>query len=121
MKIIYPVNKSIKLKINPSIYEKINTDIGVSIITCTNKMNKCKNIIDNFNRQNHQKKELIIVLNNNNLKIDKWRNNLCKYDNLKINQLDQKVTLGECINFAIDKSKYPIIAKFDDDDYYGTK
>lgn len=119
MKIIYPVNKSIKLKINPSIYEKINTDIGVSIITCTNKMNKCKNIIDNFNRQNHQKKELIIVLNNNNLKIDKWRNNLCKYDNLKINQLDQKVTLGECINFAIDKSKYPIIAKFDDDDYYG--
>ena len=119
MKILYPVNKSVKFKINTLIYNKINTNVGVSIITCTNKKNTFENITNNFNRQNHQNKELIIVLNNNNLKIDKWRYDLGKHNNLKIYQLDQHLTLGECINFAIDKCKYPIIAKFDDDDYYG--
>ncbi len=33
----------------------------------------------------------------------------------------KKISLGKCLNFAVDKSKYDIIAKFDDDDYYGPK
>ncbi len=119
MKTLYPVNKNIKSKITPLIYKNIDTCIGISIITCTNKENKCDNILNNFIRQNHQNKELIIILNNNNLKIDKWKYKLCKFNNINIYQLDQKITLGECINFAINKSNYPIIAKFDDDDYYG--
>lgn len=119
MNILYPVNKCTKIKINPSLYENINTDIGVSVITCTNKKNKYQSILNNYNRQVYQKKELIIILNDNSLEIDKYK--IDKQSNVKIFQLDQKITLGECLNFAVDKSKYPIISKFDDDDYYAPK
>ena len=33
--------------------------------------------------------------------------------------LFRSISLGECLNFAVAKSKYCIISKFDDDDYYG--
>ncbi len=117
---LYPVNKTINFKINPSIYMKMdNKNTGVSIITCTNKKNHMDIILNNYIRQNHLKKELIIILNNNQLKIDNWRNKTNEY--IKIYQLDQNISLGECLNFATNKCKYPIIAKFDDDDYYGPK
>lgn len=122
MNLLYPVNKSIKLKVNHHIYKKINTkNIGVSVITCTNKKNHMNIILDNYIRQDFPKKELIIILNNNNLKIDAWKNKLNQNTNIKIYQLDSKISLGECLNFATSKCKYPIIAKFDDDDYYGPK
>ncbi|MTI48989.1 MAG: glycosyltransferase family 2 protein [Firmicutes bacterium] len=97
------------------------SDTDVSVITCTNKPHTLDSIINNFNRQSYEKKELIIVLNSNKLNLYSWRQNVQQYNNVNIYQLDEKVTLGECLNFAINKSKYGIIAKFDDDDYYGPR
>lgn len=115
-----PLNKSIKKNIPLDILNKINTDnLGVSIITCTNKFQYMNNIFNNYENQKHPKKELIIILNNNNLDIICWKNKAKSFNNVNIYQLDEKVTLGECLNFAVKKTKFDIIAKFDDDDYYG--
>lgn len=32
--------------------------------------------------------------------------------------MPEHVTLGACLNYAVSKTRYGIIAKFDDDDYY---
>lgn len=94
---------------------------GVSIITCTNKVDTLDNIINNFIQQDHHNKELIIIINKDSIDLDDWLNKIEKYKNIKIFKLSEKNSLGYCLNYAVSKSKHPIIAKFDDDDYYGPK
>lgn len=77
------------------------------------------NIINNFLRQNYKKKELIIILNNNSLNLKEWKLKVKAYKNIKIFKIDEKITVGSCMNFAVKKSKYNFIANFDHDDYYG--
>lgn len=99
--------------------EQINNKIdGVSVVTCTNKLTSFNKVLNNYNRQNWEKKELIIIINNDRMNVDKCKNKAQKYKNIKIFQLAEEKNLGECLNFAVEKSKYNYIAKFDDDDYY---
>ncbi len=91
---------------------------GVSVICSTNRQHFMNNILDNFLSQNYMDKELIIILNYNNPNNYKWNNKIKKLNNVNLYTTDSNNSLGKCLNFAISKSKYPIISKFDDDDYY---
>ena len=101
--------------------DKIHNNYGISIIIATMRENCMKNLFNNYKRQNFQNKEMIIVLNSDRMNLDKWLEESKKYENVKVFKLDEKITLGECLNFGVSKSKYDFIAKFDDDDYYGPK
>lgn len=100
--------------------KKINSSY-VTIITCTRRLNYMDKVFDNFEKQKYKKKELIIILNNNQMKIDEWKERAKKYNNIRVYQVDESKTLGECINFGVSQSNSEFIAKFDDDDYYGPK
>lgn len=107
-----------------SILERIGfpTDMeqeGVSVIVCTKRPLFMDNILENYLKQDWGTKELIVILNNDEIDIDSWQVKAHKYPNLHIYQLSEQTTLGECLNYAIKKAKYNFIAKFDDDDYYG--
>jgi glycosyltransferase involved in cell wall biosynthesis len=91
----------------------------VSIITCTNREEFLDNVFNNFQQQTWKEKELIIVLNKDSMDIDKWIKKAMKYSNVFVYHLHEKATLGDCLNFGVMRSNYEIIAKFDDDDYYG--
>ncbi len=91
---------------------------GISVITCTNRPLFMSRVFANYNRQQHSWSELIIILNNNQMKIDEWEREANNYRNIRVYQLDEDVTLGTCYNFAIKQARYNYIAKFDDDDYY---
>ena len=90
-----------------------------AIITPTKKLQYIKNVLENYSRQIYPDKELIIVLNNNQLDIKEWLRRSKDLPAVQIFQLDESVTLGECLNFAIDQADAHYIARFDDDDYYG--
>ncbi len=90
----------------------------VSVICCTTRQNYLENVFQNFESQDWKEKELIIVLNKDDMDKSKWENRAKLSSNAIVYQLPEKSTLGECLNFAIAKAKYSIIAKFDDDDYY---
>ncbi len=92
---------------------------GVTIVTSTIRENQIDNVFKNFKNQNYSKKELIIILNKNDMNIDTWKNKAKQYDNVRVYRLDENNSLGTCLNFAVDKAGYDYIAKFDDDDYYG--
>lgn len=117
-----PVNKVIKKtkeitkKNNPKQEKK-----GISIITVTNNDLFIDNIFNNYDRQSFKHKELVIVLNKNDLNIDKYNSKAKAYENVRIHRMDEKLSLGYCLNYAINVSVYNIVAKFDDDDYYGSK
>jgi cellulose synthase/poly-beta-1,6-N-acetylglucosamine synthase-like glycosyltransferase len=91
----------------------------ISIITCTVREHLMSNIIDNYRNQLFQDKELIIILNNDAMDINLIQKKIGSIDGVTIFQLPQNYTLGECLNYGIEKAKYDVIAKFDDDDYYG--
>lgn len=92
---------------------------GVSIIASTNKAKYIHNILSNYTRFNYLSRELIIILNNNDLNINNCKIKAEGLKNVRIFQLDEGCTLGECLNFGINQSKYDYISKMDDDDYYG--
>ncbi len=97
-------------------FKKINK---ISVICSTNRINNYSIILENYNRQKYNNKELIIVFNlDMNDNIQNIINNN-KNSNIIIKQIDEKESLGYCLNKAINLSNGNIISKFDDDDYYG--
>ncbi len=93
-------------------------DLGISVICSTNKRGLLKNIIENFISQDYDLKELIIAINYSIANLNKLFELIGPYENIQLYNLGNKKSLGECLNFCVEKSKYPIIGKFDDDDYY---
>ena len=47
-----------------------------------------------------------------------YRRKVLNLGNVRVYQVNEKISLGQCLNCGIVKSKFPYIAKFDDDDYY---
>ena len=92
---------------------------GVTVVTCTNRPHTAEQILGNFLRQNYIPRELIIVLNNNAMNLQQWQERVSAHANIRIFQLDESRSLGECLNLAVDQASYEVIAKCDDDDYYG--
>ncbi|WP_169085327.1 glycosyltransferase [Paenibacillus sp. PL91] len=93
----------------------------VTIIACTMRSSYMDNVFANYNRQDVQDKEMIIVLNKDDMDIKLWKERASQYPNnqVRVYKLPQKYMLGKCLNFAIARAKNGIITKFDDDDYYG--
>jgi len=94
---------------------------GVTVITCTRRHHSLHNVIENYKRQEQKIKELIIILHDNSMDPNIWREALNEQDHVRIIQLDENISLGKCLNFAAAHAAFNIIAKFDDDDYYGPK
>jgi Glycosyltransferases, probably involved in cell wall biogenesis len=90
----------------------------VSIICCTMRNQYMDNIFNNYARQKYDKKEMIIVLNRDDMNINQWKAKAKEYPNVFVYRIREKYHLGKCLNYGIRKAKYDILAKFDDDDYY---
>jgi glycosyltransferase involved in cell wall biosynthesis len=92
---------------------------GVSIITCSKRPECIDNLLKNYLRQRVTPKELIIVVNKDGAVKKKYEEKAKTCEDVFVYQLPAAVSLGSCLNFAVGKARYPLIAKFDDDDYYG--
>lgn len=91
---------------------------GVSIITCTNRPEFFKNILSNYCNQRYKHKELIIILNKDSMRIKELRKKAESIPNVTVYQVPERISLGQCLNCGISQAKYPLITKFDHDDYY---
>jgi hypothetical protein len=109
-----------KLKSVPNENTSQEKKQGVSVITCTNRFNKINDIFNNFLRQRYMDKELIIILNNDDIPLDEYLERAKGFNNIKVFKLDENLTLGDCFKFALEHAIFDYIAKFDDDDYYGS-
>lgn len=91
---------------------------GVSIITCTNQTDFIMNILNNYRIQRYKRKELIIIINKDSINLKEWRKKVASYPNVTVYQVPERHSLGQCLNCGICRAKYPLITKFDHDDYY---
>ena len=97
---------------------KFLSEPGVSIITCTNHPDFLMNILNNYQNQNYKRKELIIIINKDSISLKDWEKKVATYSNVSVYKVPERISLGQCLNCGISKAKYPLIAKFDNDDYY---
>mgnify|MGYP002401625187 FL=1 len=79
------------------------------------------NVFNNYERQRYKDKELIVVLNRDDMDIEAWKREARNYNNVSIHQVPEQYNLGKCLNYGINESKYDVIAKFDDDNYYARR
>ncbi|WP_276355686.1 glycosyltransferase [Cohnella caldifontis] len=91
---------------------------GVTVITCTNRKRQFKSIFQNFDRQRHAPKELIIVVNHDRIPLQPYLDLANRCPNVRVYREPGRMPLGACLNRAVRMARYPYIAKFDDDDYY---
>lgn len=99
------------------IYEKQGNS-SVSIITCTNSPRGIENIFSNYERQKYENKELIIILNNNTMSLETWKEKANCYSNVKVFQVKEEKSLGECLNYGVSEASFDYVSRFDDDNYY---
>lgn len=99
------------------IYDK-QCNPSVSIITCTNRPNSIDAVFSNYERQQYENKELIVILNNNTMSLELWRKKADFYNNVRVFQVDEEKSLGECLNYGVSKARFDYVSRFDDDNYY---
>ena len=91
---------------------------GVTVITATHRPDYMERLLANYRRQNYPNKELIIVLNNNQFDLQRWRHSIGPYEDVSLIEMAGRRSLGYCYNYAVHRARFEIVAKFDDDDIY---
>lgn len=91
----------------------------VSLITCSNRPAMIDNILSNFNHQTHQELELIILMDCNKDEFGIIENEITD-QRIKLIHITDGLSLGHCFNLGLDMANGEYIAKFDDDDLYGS-
>lgn len=79
-----------------------------------------ENVLQNYARQKYERKELILVLTKKEMDVDKWEEEVRKYDGVTLFHITDTWSLGKCLNFAVQKASYKWIANLEDDDYYSS-
>ncbi|MFC4100221.1 glycosyltransferase [Paenibacillus xanthanilyticus] len=92
--------------------------LGVSVVTCTNRAAYIDNLFKNFASQRHERKELILVVNDDQIPLAPYMKIAQAMGNVRLYRQPGKRSLGACLNFAVRQARFGYVAKFDDDDYY---
>jgi len=74
--------------------------------------------LHNYHIQRYKRKELIIIINKDSINLKEWQKQVADYPNVSVYQVPERISLGQCLNCGICRTKYPLITKFDHDDYY---
>jgi len=93
----------------------------VSVIMSTNRPNFLEQALRNYTQQSYPNRELILVLNQSAFDLKAVRKRAAVFPDLRVIQLDETHSLGQCLNAGLDMASGDYIAKMDDDDLYGAE
>jgi hypothetical protein len=91
----------------------------VSVLAASNRPERLDNILENFERQSHPRRELVLLLNSCGYDLDRVRARMGSRADVQVFQLDEALTLADCLNHGVQQASGDWLAKFDDDDLYG--
>ena len=92
----------------------------VALICVTNRPENTSLMLGNLNRQFAPNREVVLVLNAPDFDESTIRRALQTFSRVTILERSPEVPLGQCLNTAMANTDARVVAKFDDDDCYGT-
>jgi hypothetical protein len=97
----------------------VQASAGVTVVCVTNRPSRLSEALANYQRQNYQHKTLLLVTNSVAFDPATVRAQVANLERATVLHVDERATLGECLNLAIERTSTQYLAKFDDDDWYG--
>ena len=91
----------------------------VSVLMPTMRPENVARCLENFRKQTYENKELILILNNAEFDLAAVRSYSESIPNVQVLQVEERTTLGDCLNRGADSASGKYVAKMDDDDHYG--
>jgi hypothetical protein len=91
----------------------------VSVVMPTKRPGLIQACLDKFISQRYPRKELIIVVNTDDVNMTDIRHMASELTKVHIFQMHQEKNIGACLNFGIAQAQGKYWFKMDDDDYYG--
>ena len=94
---------------------------SVSVLMPTMRPENVLRCLDNFKKQTYANKELILILNNAEFDLDSIRKHTDPIPNVRVLHVEERTTLGDCLNRGVEAASGKYVAKMDDDDHYGER
>jgi len=94
---------------------------SVSIVAVTSRPEYLEHLLKSFEVQAHSNKELVLILNDKCWKTSLVKERVKDIPNVIVDDTCLKESLGVCLNRGVELSSGEFIAKFDDDDFYGSQ
>ena len=94
---------------------------SVSVLMPTMRPENVLRCLDNFKKQTYANKELILILNNAEFDLDAIRKHTDPIPNVRVLHVEERTTLGDCLNRGVEAASGKYVAKMDDDDHYGER
>lgn len=94
---------------------------SIDVICVSSRPAYLRHALDNYRRQTYPNTRLVFVTNSSQFDQAAVESALHEFDNAAALHLPEHLTLGECLNAAIDMTDGEFFAKFDDDDHYGAE
>jgi spore maturation protein CgeB len=95
------------------------SDPKISLITCTNRPEMISNILENYDRQLWENKELNLIIDCEKKKFKQIVQELKDRKDIHLQLVKPGLSLGEWFNLGMELCSGQFIGKFDDDDLYG--
>ena len=94
---------------------------SVSVVIPTKRPENVAHCLENFAKQTHREKELLLVLNNAEFDVDSIRRQAASIPNVSVLHIEGPTTIGDCLNRGIEVASGQYVARMDDDDVYGER
>lgn len=120
-RIVFLENTFIKFEGLNYTFNNPKDEVGISVITSTNRKYNLEKYIENINQQAHVNLQVVLVTHGFLLSSEETKelyNRINKSIELEIVHINEEAPLGVCLNAAIKHIKYDYVAKMDDDDFY---
>ncbi len=92
----------------------------VAVLAPTNRPQFLDRLLANFAAQRDIDAELIVLANSERFDRADLDSRVAAIANARVIHLAQGLTMGECLNVGLDATDARFVAKFDDDDHYGS-
>ena len=103
----------------------INMDDGwnecplVSVITVSKRPQLLEECLKKYKQQTYKNREWIVVVNKENTELDKFKELVKLYSDVRMEIIHEENNIGVCLNLGIELAKGKLWFKMDDDDFYG--
>jgi spore maturation protein CgeB len=93
----------------------------ITVVLTTNRPERLAYALENYRRQRHNNKELVLALNSDDFCLDQVLALTANIPGVRTFQIPERETLATCLNHVIPCATGEFWAKFDDDDLYGAE